>query len=200
MTASARITRYLEASRAALDAALADPAFVEAVSRASEIVTQALQAGKKILLAGNGGSAADAQHLATELMVRFYLDRVPLPAIALTSDGAAMTAIGNDLGYEHVFSRQVLGLGQAGDVFIGLSTSGRSPNILAACKAARERGMTVIGFTGAKGDAMATHCEVLARVPSDKTPLIQQVHLAAGHILCEIAEEALAKPETKASR
>jgi D-sedoheptulose 7-phosphate isomerase len=188
-----RITRYLEASCDVLAAALADRAFVDAMSRATEIVTQALRAGKKVLLAGNGGSAADAQHLATELVVRFYLDRPALPAIALTTDGTSMTAIGNDLGYEHVFSRQVLGLGQPGDVFIGLSTSGRSPNILGACKAARERGMTVIGFTGAKGDAMAPLCDVLARVPSDKTPLIQQVHMAAGHILCEIVEEALAK-------
>jgi D-sedoheptulose 7-phosphate isomerase len=189
-----RITRYLEASRDAVVAALADRAFLEATSRATDLVTQALQAGHKVLLAGNGGSAADAQHLATELMVRFYLDRAPLPAIALATDGTAMTAIGNDLGYEHVFSRQVLGLGQPGDVFIGLSTSGRSPNILAPCKAARERNMAVIGFTGAKGDAMAPLCDVLARVPSDKTPLIQQVHMAAGHILCEIVEETLAKP------
>src|SRR3954447_18763514 len=152
-----RITRYLETSRDVLGTALADRAFVEAISRATEIVTQALRAGKKVLLAGNGGSAADAQHLATELMVRFYLDRAALPAIALTADGTALTAIGNDLGYEQVFARQVLGLGQRGDVFFALSTSGQSPNIRAACKVARERGMTVIGFTGANGDAMRPH-------------------------------------------
>ncbi|MEA2879134.1 MAG: D-sedoheptulose 7-phosphate isomerase [Hyphomicrobiales bacterium] len=190
---SDRVTRYLEVSRDAVSAALADRTFVEAVSRTAEIVTDALRTGKKILLAGNGGSAADAQHLATELMVRFYLDRAPLPALALTTDGVTLTATGNDLGFEHVFSRQVLALGQPGDVFLGLSTSGRSPNILAACKAARERGMTVIGFTGAKGEAMAGLCDLTVRVPSDKTPLIQQVHIAAGHIVCEIAEEALAK-------
>jgi D-sedoheptulose 7-phosphate isomerase len=190
---SDRVTRYLEVSRDAVSAALADRTFVEAVSHAAEIVTDALRAGRKILLAGNGGSAADAQHLATELMVRFYLDRAPLPALALTTDGVTLTATGNDLGFEHVFSRQVLALGQPGDVFLGLSTSGRSPNILGACKAARERGMSVIGFTGAKGDAMAGLCDLTVRVPSEKTPLIQQVHLAAGHIVCEIAEEALAK-------
>lgn len=190
---SARVIRYLEASRDAVAAALADRAFVDAVSRTAETVTDALRAGKKILLAGNGGSAADAQHLATELMVRFYLDRAPLPALALGTDVSAATAIGNDLGFEQLFSRQVLALGQKGDVFIGLSTSGRSPNILAACKAARERGMSTIGFTGAKGDQMDALCDLLVRVPSEKTPLIQQVHIAAGHIVCEIVEDALAK-------
>src|SRR5947209_98491 len=190
---ASRVIRYLESSRDAVGAALADRAFVESVSRVAEIVTEALRAGKKILFAGNGGSAADAQHLATELMVRFYLDRAPLPALALGTDASTATAIGNDLGFEHLFARQVLALGQAGDVFIGLSTSGRSPNILAACKAARERGMTVIGFTGAKGDQLAVLCDVAVQVPSDRTPLIQQVHVAAGHIVCEIAEEALAK-------
>ncbi len=188
-----RVIKYIEASRDALTAALEDRAFVDSVSRVAETVIDALRAGRKVLLAGNGGSAADAQHLATELMVRFYIDRAPLPAIALGTDASAATAIGNDLGFEHLFARQVLALGQAGDAFIALSTSGRSPNILAACKAARERGMTVIGFTGAKGDQMAALCDVLVRVPSDKTPLIQQVHLAAGHIMCEIVEEALAR-------
>jgi D-sedoheptulose 7-phosphate isomerase len=187
-----RVIRYLEASRDAVTAALADQAFVDSVSRVAEIVIKALRAGGKVLLAGNGGSAADAQHLATELMVRFHINRAALPAIALGTDASAATAIGNDLGFEHLFARQVLALGQAGDVFIGLSTSGRSPNILAACKAARERGMTVIGFTGAKGDPMTALCDALVRVPSEKTPLIQQVHMAAGHILCEIVEEALA--------
>src|SRR3954464_10330285 len=138
---SERVTRYLEVSRDAIGAALADRVFVDAVSHTAEIVSDALRAGKKILLAGNGGSAADAQHLATELMVRFYLDRAPLPALALGTDASAATAIGNDLGFEQLFARQVLGLGQPGDVFLGLSTSGRSPNLLAALRAARERGM-----------------------------------------------------------
>src|SRR3954470_15577563 len=189
---ASRVTRYLESSRDAVGAALADRGFVESVSRTAETVTEALRAGKKILFAGNGGSAADAQHLATELMVRFYLDRAPLPALALATDASAATAIGNDLGFEQLFARQVLALGQAGDVFLGLSTSGRSPNILAAFKAARERGMIIVGFTGSKGDAMTPLCDVLVRVPSEKTPLIQQVHIAAGHIVCEIVEEALA--------
>ena len=187
-----RVTHYLEASRNLLSSVLADRAVVDAVSRAAQLIADRLRAGNKILLAGNGGSAADAQHLATELMVRFYLDRAPLPALALGTDTATATAIGNDLGFDQLFARQVLAFGRPDDVFLGLSTSGRSPNILAAFKAARTRRMTTIGFTGAKGNAMVELCDVLVQVPSDKTPLIQQVHLAAGHIVCEIVEEALA--------
>src|SRR6185436_8197606 len=150
-----------------------------------------LQSGGKLLLAGNGGSAADAQHIATELVVRFKKNRRALPAIALTTDSSALTAIGNDLGFEHLFSRQIEALGRPGDVFLGLSTSGRSPNILAACRAARETGMAVIGFTGATGGAMSDLCDALVRVPSDDTPFIQQVHIAIGHTVCAIAEESL---------
>jgi len=192
MTSShARAIKDLEASRDVLTAALADKSFVDAVARAADIVTDALRAGRKILFAGNGGSAADAQHLATELVVRFMIDRAALPAIALTTDGSLLTAAGNDLGFDHIFSRQVLALGQTGDVLIALSTSGRSPNVLAACRAARERGLTVIGFTGAKGGALAALCDLTLRVPSDTTWLIQQVHMAAGHTVCAIAEEAV---------
>jgi D-sedoheptulose 7-phosphate isomerase len=191
-----RVADYLERSRDAVAAALGDPAFVDAVTRTAEVVIAALRDGKKVLFAGNGGSAADAQHLATELVVRFYIDRPALPAIALTTDGSVLTATGNDLGFEQVFSRQVQALGQSGDVLIALSTSGRSPNILAACRAARERGLTVIGLTGSKGDAMTPLCDLVVRVPSDVTPLIQQVHMAAGHIVCELAEEAFAKRQT----
>lgn len=188
-----RVKQYLEASRDVLIAALADRELLASVERTAEVVIGALRSGKKILLAGNGGSAADAQHLATELMVRFYLDRAPLPALALGSDASTTTAIGNDLGFEHLFARQVLALGQPGDVFLGLSTSGRSPNILAACKAARKRQMIVIGFSGATGEALAQLCDICLRVPSESTPLIQQVHVAAGHIVCELAEETLAR-------
>jgi D-sedoheptulose 7-phosphate isomerase len=187
----ARVIKDLQDSRDVLDAALADRHFVETVGRTATIVTDALRAGGKILFAGNGGSAADAQHLATELVVRMHVNRPALPAIALTTDGSALTAIGNDLGFEQIFSRQVLALGKAGDVFIALSTSGRSPNVLAACKAARERGLKVVGFTGAKGEPMSELCDLLVRVPSDRTPLIQQVHIAVGHTICAIAEESL---------
>src|SRR2546423_1770837 len=122
---------------------------LQSVCRAAEIVMAALQSGGKLLLAGNGGSAADAQHLATELVVRFKKNRAALPAIALTTDTSVLTAIGNDLGFEQLFARQIEALGRPGDVFIGISTSGRSPNIVSACRAARETGMAVIGFTGA---------------------------------------------------
>ena len=193
----ARVLRDLEASREVFSRAIEDQAFVAAVGRAAEIITAALRAGAKILFAGNGGSASDAQHLACELVVRMIHDRMALPAIALTTDGSILTAAGNDLGFEHAFARQVRGLGRAGDVFVALSTSGKSPNILAACKTAREMGLKVIGFSGASGGEMGALCDLLLCVPSDHTPFIQQVHIAAGHIACAIAEEAMME-KTKA--
>jgi D-sedoheptulose 7-phosphate isomerase len=187
----AQVRHDLELARELFARALADEAMLQSVCRAAEIVMAGLQSGGKLLLAGNGGSAADAQHLATELVVRFKKSRAALPAIALTTDTSALTAIGNDLGFEHVFSRQIEALGRPGDVFLGISTSGRSPNILAACRAARETGLAVIGFTGAGGGAMNELCDALVRVPSDDTPFVQQVHIAVGHTLCAIAEESL---------
>jgi D-sedoheptulose 7-phosphate isomerase len=188
---TSRVIKDLEDSREVFTRALADPDFVASVARVAEVVNDALRAGRKILLAGNGGSAADAQHLATELMVRFRVDRAPLAAIALTTDTSALTAIGNDLGFEQLFARQVQALGQTGDVFMGFSTSGRSPNVVAACKAARERGLTVIGLTGNKGKVMDEFCHLALHVPSDNTAFIQQVHIAAGHIVCGIVEDEL---------
>jgi D-sedoheptulose 7-phosphate isomerase len=185
-----RVIDDLDASREVFTRAIDDPSFVESVARTAELVVAALGAGGKVLFAGNGGSAADAQHLACELVVRMNADRAALPAIALTTDSSILTAAGNDLGFEQVFARQIRGLGRTGDVFVGISTSGRSPNILAACKAARERGMTVVGFTGSNGGSLGDFCDVVVRVPSDKTAFIQQVHIAAGHIVCAIAEEA----------
>ena len=187
----AQVRHDLELARELFARALADEAMLQSVCRAAEIVMAGLQSGGKLLLAGNGGSAADAQHIATELVVRFKKNRRALPAIALTTDSSALTAIGNDLGFEHLFSRQIEALGRPGDVFLGISTSGRSPNILAACRAAREAGMAVVGLTGATGGAMNDLCDALVRVPSDDTPFIQQVHIAIGHTLCAIAEESL---------
>ena len=185
----------LQSSRDVFDRALADPSFIDSVARAGELVTGALRAGKKILFAGNGGSAADAQHLATELVVRFVVNRPALPAIALTTDSSILTAIGNDLGFEHLFARQIEALGQAGDVFVAISTSGRSANIVTACRKARDSKLSVIGLTGAKGSAMGELCDVLVQVPSETTALIQQVHIAVGHIICAAAEdEAAFKP------
>ena len=186
-----RIVAELVRSRAVLDRSLSDAPFLAAVARAATIVTDALRTGHKIMLAGNGGSAADAQHLAGELVARFNFDRPAMAGIALTTDSSVLTAIGNDYGYEQVFARQVSALGRAGDVFIAISTSGRSPNILTACKAAREVGVAVIGLTGETGGQMIDLCDVLLRVPSDQTPLIQQIHISVGHILCAFAEDAL---------
>jgi D-sedoheptulose 7-phosphate isomerase len=165
---------------------------LDAAARAAEIIVDALRTGRKLLLAGNGGSAADAQHLAAELVVRFKKARDALPAIALTTDSSILTAVGNDLGFEQLFARQVLALGQPGDVLLAISTSGRSPNILAACRTARERGLSVIGFTGADGEPMRPCCDVVVQVPSNDTPFIQQVHITLGHTLCAIAEDAIA--------
>jgi len=193
MDYASRAIDFLKDSRAVFDRALADPSFAESVSRACEVVTGALRAGNKLMFAGNGGSAADAQHLATELVVRFVANRAALPAIALTTDSSILTAIGNDLGFEQLFSRQIAALGQPGDVFVAISTSGRSPNIVTACREARARKLAIIGLTGANGSAMVELCDVLVRVPSATTALIQQVHIAVGHLICAAAEDEAAR-------
>jgi D-sedoheptulose 7-phosphate isomerase len=146
---------------------------------------------RKILIAGNGGSAADAQHFAGELVSRFYFDRPALAAIALTTDTSILTAIGNDNGYEDVFSRQIQALGQAGDVFIAISTSGNSPNILKAISQSKAQGLTVIGLTGRTGGKMKALCDLCLCAPSDSTPRIQECHLVLEHTLCACIEEAL---------
>jgi D-sedoheptulose 7-phosphate isomerase len=185
------IIASLEASRDAVEAAIGDERLVEAIAAVVERVSAALGAGNKVLLAGNGGSAADAQHIAGELVGRFNYDRAPAAAIALTTDSSALTAIGNDYGFERVFERQVLALGRPGDVLIAISTSGRSPNILRAIAAARASGLVVIGFTGKGGGEMAPQCDLCLCAPSESTPLIQQLHITLGHIVCGFVEERL---------
>ncbi len=148
----------------------------------------ALRDGRKMLFAGNGGSAADAQHWAGELVSRFYYDRPGLPAIALTTDSSILTAIGNDYGFDYTFARQVEALGQAGDVFVAISTSGNSPNIIRAAEAARARGIHVIGFTGAGGGKLAPLSDICLRIPSSETPRIQEGHEFVGHMLCALIE------------
>ena len=150
-----------------------------------------MRAGNRLLIIGNGGSAADAQHIAGEFLSRLYFDRHPLPAIALTTDTSVLTAIGNDYGYEKVFERQVRGLGAAGDVFIGISTSGRSPNVLAALATARAIGITTVGFTGAGNVPMCELCDHCLSAPSNETPLIQQIHIVAAHAICGLVERDL---------
>ena len=155
-----------------------------------------LQSGGKILLAGNGGSAADAQHIAGELVSRFAFDRPGLPAIALTTDTSILTAIGNDYGYEKLFARQVQAHGKKGDVFIGYSTSGKSPNVLQAFEDARAQGLVCIGMTGNLGGPMRDLCDQLLEVPSSDTPKIQEGHLVLGHILCGLVESAIFEAHT----
>jgi D-sedoheptulose 7-phosphate isomerase len=188
---SMRIVDYLVQSRNAVQESIEDPIFVATIGRIADCLCDALAAGGKVLLAGNGGSAADAQHLAGEFLSRLNYDRAPVAAVALTTDSSVLTAIGNDYGYERVFERQILGLGCVGDVFIAISTSGRSPNILRAIDAAHARGLTVVGLTGRTGGEMASRCDLCLRAPADSTPLIQQIHITAGHIVCGLVEERL---------
>jgi D-sedoheptulose 7-phosphate isomerase len=185
------VLEYLVRSRDVIQAAIDDPTFADAISDIVEVTATALDKGHKLLLAGNGGSAADAQHLAGEMLSRFRYDRAPAAAIALTTDTSVLTAIGNDYGYERLFERQILGLGCAGDVFIAISTSGRSANILRAIDAARQKRILTIGFTGRTGGEMSSRCDICLHAPSDSTPLIQQIHITAGHVICGLVEERL---------
>jgi D-sedoheptulose 7-phosphate isomerase len=171
-----------------------DAAALDLMGRMAEVIAGAMREGGKLLMAGNGGSAGDAQHIAGEFISRLMYDRAPLPAIALTTDTSVLTATANDYGYEHVFERQVQGLGRKGDVLLAISTSGNSPNILRALDAARAGGLMTLGFTGAAGGRMVERTELLLRAPSDHTPIIQQIHIIAAHIICALVERALCPP------
>jgi len=185
------IGAHLKQSLAALERAAQDAALLAAARKIAEVIVAALHAGKKLLIIGNGGSAADAQHIAAEIVGRYKQERPAYAAMALTTDTSALTAIANDYGFEQVFARQVEGLGQRGDVLLALSTSGRSQNILAALRVARERGLVTIGFTGLKGEALGASCDHLLVAPSDDTPVIQQIHLAIAHGICDEIEQTL---------
>lgn len=173
------------------NAMAADAGLRAQIADAVALCVEALRNGRKILFAGNGGSAADAQHWAGELVSRFYYDRPGLPAIALTTDTSILTAIGNDYGYDYTFARQVEALGQEGDVLVAISTSGRSKNILRALDAAEQKGVKVIGFTGAGGGDMAGRCAICFQVPSTETPRIQEGHEFIGHLLCALIESEI---------
>ncbi|MEG6512208.1 D-sedoheptulose 7-phosphate isomerase [Desulforamulus ruminis] len=185
-------TQIAEAQRV-MSNLLDDKVLISTLEAAAQACIQCLQFGNKILLAGNGGSAADAQHIAGEFVSRFAFDRPGLPAIALTTDTSILTAIGNDYGYEKLFARQVQALGAKGDVFIGYSTSGRSPNILLAFEEARNKGLICVGFTGNRGGPMQGLCDYLLEIPSGDTPKIQEGHLVVGHILCGLVENSIFK-------
>ena len=165
---------------------------VPTIEQAARLLIDALASGHKILLFGNGGSAADSQHIAAELVGKLLVKRRALPAIALTTDTSNLTALANDFGYETVFQRQIEALGQAGDVAIGLSTSGRSPNVLAAIRTARKKGLKTIAFTGRDGGSLAKLVDLSITVPSDSTQRIQESHITIGHILCELIESHFA--------
>lgn len=170
---------------------LADNVFLDSLMKACTICSNAYENGKKLLIAGNGGSAADSQHIAGELVSRFFFDRPALPAIALTTDTSILTAIGNDYGYENLFSRQIEGNGEEGDVFLAISTSGHSPNILNAVKTARTKKIGVIGLTGISGGVMDSCCDVCLKIPSSETPRIQESHILIGHLLCAFIENKI---------
>lgn len=161
------------------------------IEEATEAIIASFTNKHKLLLAGNGGSAADAQHIAAELVNRFYFDRPGLPAIALTTDTSILTAVGNDHGISNLFARQINALGNEGDVFIGISTSGNSPNIIEALKYCKERKIITIGLTGSSGNKMKDLCDICIIVPSDETPRIQEIHILIGHIMCSIVETKL---------
>lgn len=189
--ASHRLVHGLAETVKCLQTLQTDSQLLSAFDATCDTCLTAYRSQRKILIAGNGGSAADAQHFAGELVSRFYFDRPALAAIALTTDTSILTAVGNDYGYEDVFCRQVQALGQSGDVFIAISTSGNSPNILKAIAAAKAQGLVVVGLTGRSGGKMRALCDVCLCAPSDSTPHIQECHIVLEHALCACIEEAL---------
>ncbi|NOX75888.1 MAG: D-sedoheptulose 7-phosphate isomerase [Gammaproteobacteria bacterium] len=170
---------------------LADDAMLTHIADIAQCCVDALRGDNKLLLAGNGGSASDAQHIAAELVGRFELERDGLPAMALTTNASQLTALSNDYGYDAVFSRQLQAFAKKGDVFFGLSTSGNSTNVVAAAEVAKTRGLVVIGMTGQSGGKLAALCDICLKVPADNTARIQEAHIMVGHILCALIERAL---------
>ncbi|SRR5713101_191096 len=195
-----RVRQSIEASIAAKEHLLADVKVAATVSSVTEIMIDAFRAGNKVLLFGNGGSAADAQHIAAEFVGRFAFDRPALPALALSVNTSCVTAIGNDYGFDLVFSRQIEALGQRGDVAVGISTSGQSPNVLQAMVTAKKMGLHTVGLTGSAGRKLASAVDHCICVPSNETPRIQECHILIGHIISELVEEAIFHEEGRLSR
>ncbi|MBI5744099.1 MAG: SIS domain-containing protein [Elusimicrobia bacterium] len=184
-----KISSAIKKHQAAAAALAADHSQIAAIGAA---LAKAVRAGAKILICGNGGSAADSQHIAGELVGRFKKERKAIAAVALSTDTSILTCLGNDYGFDRVFERQVEALGRPGDVLIAISTSGGSPNVLQAAIKARETGMTVIGFFGANGGPILKHCDLAFLAPETDTPRVQEMHILAAHIVCELAEDAAA--------
>jgi len=185
------VVSEFQASLALKQRVVDDAALMAQVTQMGHFLIDRYEAGNKLLVAGNGGSAADAQHIAAEFVSRFNYDRPGLPALALTTDTSILTAVGNDYGYEKLFRRQIEANGVAGDVFLGISTSGNSPNIVEALEAAKLKGITTFGLTGGSGGKMLELCDYCLCVPSDDTPRIQEIHIIVGHTLCAMVELAM---------
>jgi len=186
-----RIKKIIQSSIETKRKVLEDEELVTSIKKVVEEIVHAFQNGKHVYFCGNGGSAADAQHLAAEFSGRFYTDRKALPAEALHCNTSYMTAVANDYSYDVVYSRMIDGIGQGGDVLVGLSTSGNSKNIVNAFEKAREKKMITVGFTGSSGGAMKSCSDYLVNIPSTDTPRIQESHIMAGHIICQLVEEKL---------
>ena len=196
------VAKSIEAALAVQQSLLRDKSLIRSIARVGEILLSALRCGNKLLLFGNGGSAADAQHIAAEFVGRFAFDRPALPALALSVNASCLTAIGNDYGFEQVFSRQIEALARAGDIGIGLSTSGNSPNVLLGISAAKKMGLHTVAFTGASGGKLqqapdVDHCIC---APSSETPRIQECHILIGHIVSELVERELFHEQSRVSR
>jgi D-sedoheptulose 7-phosphate isomerase len=183
------LREHLKSIEALLDSRLGD------IDVTGRLIWEALNAGNKILLCGNGGSAADAQHIAAELVGRYEQQRRAFPAISLTTDTSALTALSNDYGYDEVFARQVEALGTAGDVLIAISTSGKSPSVVKAADQARAMGCKTIALTGCSGEPLASHCDLAVVVPSERTSRVQETHITIGHLWCEMVDAMVAEGE-----
>jgi D-sedoheptulose 7-phosphate isomerase len=186
-----RVSRSIASSIEVKEKLLASSELVATAARISEIVIRAIKSGNKPILFGNGGSAADAQHIAAEFVGRFAFDRPALPALALTVNTSCITAIGNDYGYELAFARQIQALGRAGDIAIGISTSGNSPSVLRGIEVAKQLGLITVGFTGAAGGQLKGAVDYCISVPSNETPRIQECHILIGHVIAELVEESI---------
>ncbi len=196
----ARVTSSIEASIAVKERLLSSVEVVSSVAKVSEILVEALEQGNKVLLFGNGGSAADAQHIAAEFVGRFAFDRPPLPALALSVNTSCITAIGNDYGFDQVFSRQIEALAHPGDVAIGISTSGNSPNVVSALSVSRHKGLHTIALTGCTGGKLKDEVDYCICVPSNDTPRIQECHILIGHIISELVEQTIFHEQSCVSR
>jgi D-sedoheptulose 7-phosphate isomerase len=184
-----KIKQLIQASISVKQQLMEDDALVSVIGTVADVITNAFRDGRRVYFCGNGGSAADAQHLAAEFSGRFYTDRKALPAEALHCNTSYITAVGNDYSYDVIYARLIDGIGQPGDVLVGLSTSGNSANIIKAFEVARERGMVTVGFTGQTGGQMKALSDYLINIPSTDTPRIQESHILAGHIVCQLVEE-----------